>query len=318
MNELPKISILLPIFNGAKTLHRCVHSLLAQSFSSFEIVAIDDGSSDQSLQLMKSFVDPRIRSYRNKINRGLADTLNKAMQLSRGEFFARMDQDDSCHRTRLEKQINFLSDNPLVGLVGTGIQIYEKNQKTCSRLYPKTHQQIKGTMIFGSPCAHSTLMFRRKIYDHGIRYCAKYEFSEDWKFLYDCSKKYNLHNLRKILLDYHLTNTGIGRKHFNRAYAARKKVAKDILVDMGFPTNELSADSHLKASNPKHYENQKLRLICNQLLQIYEQSRKQTYVDAKTIKKESIFRLMQLMRKAKRQQIVFIISTGINMLRKLA
>lgn len=315
MGDIPAISVLLPIYNGKNSLKQCLLSLLGQSFSNFEIIAIDDGSSDQSFQLLKNFSHFKIRKYKNKENLGLSNTLNRAMRLSRGKFFARMDQDDLCHKERFEKQIKFLRENPRVCMVGTGIRIYDKNRRPRSRFFPKTHHQIKATMIFGSPCAHSTLMFRREIYDQGIRYRAKYDFSEDWRFIYDCSKKYEIHNLKKLLLDYYETDTGIGRKYFKRAYAARKKVARDLLADMGFPKSKIHPDYHLKTSNPMEYKNTELCLVLHQLLQIYKYSRTQTYAKTEIVKKESFYRLLQLMRKARLSQIPLMINTGLQMLR---
>lgn len=296
MKKNPEISVLLPIFNGENTLKRCLLSLLSQSFSNFEIIAIDDGSTDHSLQILQSLQDSRIKCYAYKQNRGLARTLNEAMKHGKGQFYARMDQDDFSWKHRFEKQIHFLKKNPDVGVLGTGIRICSQLQKTRTRFYPRNHSQIRTTMIFGSPCAHPTLMFRREIYDQGLRYSSKYEFSEDWKFLFDCSKQWKINNIHEVLLNYHLSATGISRKNYQRAFSARKKVAEHLLEKIGFPKNKINYQTHLLVSNPQSYSSKKLRSISKHLLFLFQNANKQTYVPPKSFQCHILARFLRILR----------------------
>ena len=103
---MPQIIVLMPVYNGGRYLRESIASILAQSFKDFELLIIDDGSTDDSVSIVKSFSDPRIRLVLNEHNIGVARTLNKGLELARGEFIARMDADDISLPHRFEKRVD--------------------------------------------------------------------------------------------------------------------------------------------------------------------------------------------------------------------
>jgi glycosyltransferase involved in cell wall biosynthesis len=108
--EQPTVSIIMPVYNAGVYLTTAVESILHQTYSNFELLIINDGSTDDSETVVRSFTDPRIRSFHQN-NIGLTATLNNAIQLCRGKYIARMDQDDISEPHRIERQVHFLEEN---------------------------------------------------------------------------------------------------------------------------------------------------------------------------------------------------------------
>ena len=117
-SNLPLITVLMPVYNGAKYLNEAIDSILNQTFSDFELLIIDDGSTDQSIDLIKAYNDPRIKLIVNKKNIGQSATLNKGLELARGKYIARMDQDDISMPERLKKQMGFMDEYPKFAVPG--------------------------------------------------------------------------------------------------------------------------------------------------------------------------------------------------------
>lgn len=122
--ETPLVSIALPVYNGAKTLATAIRSILMQSMQDWELIIIDDASRDDSLKVAMSFDDPRIRIVKHETNRNLPASLNEAVGMARGKYFARMDQDDVSFPQRIEKQAAYLDKNQEVNIVGAGILLF--------------------------------------------------------------------------------------------------------------------------------------------------------------------------------------------------
>ncbi|SVC41049.1 uncharacterized protein METZ01_LOCUS293903, partial [marine metagenome] len=110
-SNLPLITVLMPVYNGAKYLNEAIDSILNQTFQNFEFIIIDDGSTDDSVKIIKSYDDNRIRLVENRNNLGQSETLNKGLSLTRGKYIARMDQDDISMPERLKKQFEFMENN---------------------------------------------------------------------------------------------------------------------------------------------------------------------------------------------------------------
>lgn len=124
MTETPLVSIALPVFNAEKTLATAIRSILYQTYSNWELIIIDDGSTDNSLSVAQGFDDLRIELLANGKNRGISTRLNQALQLCKGDYFARMDADDVSFPKRIENQVHFMEAYPSIDLLGTGILVY--------------------------------------------------------------------------------------------------------------------------------------------------------------------------------------------------
>jgi len=138
-SEQPVVTIALPVYNGAATLKLAVDSILNQSFPNWEMIILDDASRDDSRKVMRSFVDPRIRLVEGEENIGLSARLNMAMDMAKGIYFARMDQDDVSVKQRIEKQFNYLRVHPEVALLATNYAIFDDKFEWLGKLSVHQH-----------------------------------------------------------------------------------------------------------------------------------------------------------------------------------
>jgi len=163
---MPKISIILPVHNGARFLPRAAESVLRQTFEDWELFIIDDGSTDETAEVAKRFAesDRRIRCARNPKNIGIQKTLNRGLSLSRGEYIARIDDDDIwLEADKLKLQTKFLDERPDYVLLGTAVCILDESGAELFRYrLPESDAAIRARMLQRNCFTHSSVMFRRE------------------------------------------------------------------------------------------------------------------------------------------------------------
>ena len=120
----------MPAYNAEKYINEAIDSILAQTFTDFEFIIIDDGSTDSTCAIVESYSDSRIRFFKNEHNLGVAATLNRGLDLARGEYIARMDADDISLPTRFEKQAAYMDSHPDVVVCGTGVECFGARHET--------------------------------------------------------------------------------------------------------------------------------------------------------------------------------------------
>ncbi|MDP6037042.1 MAG: glycosyltransferase [Candidatus Latescibacteria bacterium] len=166
---MPKISIILPVYNAADTLAQALDSLLAQRFRDFEIIAIDDGSTDTSTNILDVYAnkDSRIKAI-SSTHQGLIPTLNRGIEKASGNFIARMDADDVSHPDRLDRQLDFLQHNPHIAIVSSRIQCFPRHRVAKGfRIYEAwlnalcTPEDIAREIFIESPVVHPSILIRR-------------------------------------------------------------------------------------------------------------------------------------------------------------
>jgi glycosyltransferase involved in cell wall biosynthesis len=157
----PRVSVILPAYNAAVLLNDAIQSVLRQSIDDFELIVLDDGSTDNTWELLNAFSDKRIRAYHHS-NMGLPATLNRGLSLARGRYIARLDHDDLMMPTRLETQARFLDAHPEVALLGTAAQIYVGDQPSeRHHRHPTSNKALRLRLLFDNPFVHASIMFRR-------------------------------------------------------------------------------------------------------------------------------------------------------------
>jgi len=179
---MPGVTVLMPVFNGERFLQEAIESILQQTHRDFELLIINDGSTDRSRDIILTFDDPRITLVENPENLGLAATLNVGLGLAKHELIARQDADDLSLPERLARQVDFLEKNPSVVLVGTQAVIIDLQGFRKGRVLDRacTHDSIRWDLLFDNSFTHSSVMFRRSIiaqlggYDSAFRYCQDY------------------------------------------------------------------------------------------------------------------------------------------------
>lgn len=201
------------MYNGATHLSLAIQSILNQTFDDFEFIIADDASQDNSVSVIESFNDPRIKLIRNHKNLGLRRTLNKLIDHSLGMYIARMDQDDISFPDRFEKQNSFLDVNRNIDICGSWVKTISDQNIGNTWSYPPTdHSTIISRLFFGTCIIHPTVFMRRESIDlNDLRYDDEYEHAEDYDFWVRASEKLYLANIPEPLLYYRIGNQKVDR-----------------------------------------------------------------------------------------------------------
>ena len=234
MSSLPFISVLMPVYNGAKHLREAIDSILTQTYDDFELIIIDDCSKDNTVEIVKSYTDKRIILLQNEVNLRTASSLNKAIGLAKGKYLARMDQDDISYPNRFEKQVAFLERNPDYGICGTQIRNFgEHVAEETDTNFPLTYEELQLMNLFFVAFAHTTVMMRRStLIDNDLRYRVGV-IAEDyslWKQILLIAKG---RNLDKVLMKRRIHGTSTTSTLFRiiekDMETMRKEYVKDLL-----------------------------------------------------------------------------------------
>ncbi len=244
----PKVTVLMPVYNGEKYLREAIDSILSQIFTDFEFLIINDGSTDQSVAIINSYHDPKIRLVHNEKNLGLIYTLNKGLGLSRGDYIARMDCDDISLRGRLKTQVDFLENHPDVAVLGTSVKTLGANKDIWK--YPKRNDEIKFELLFRSVLAHSSVIFRTGL--EGLVYDEKYENAEDYELWCRLIERYKFHNLQTPLVKYRIhegQESEINKENQNKT---TDKIRREQLnkLNIKFSNNEFRIHTHISTFCP--------------------------------------------------------------------
>ena len=206
----PLISILMPVYNAAATLREAVDSIRAQTISDYEFLTLDDGSSDDSLRILRDYAaqDPRMHVLHHP-NCGIALTLNKALPLARGQFIARMDADDISLPQRLATQLDFLAQHPEIALVGAWDQNFGGSNTDINRL-ASDPSHLKASLLFRNPMSHSTILWRREwLAEKHLRYDPACRYMEDYDLWARVAYVFPIANIPQVLSHRRWSPTGI-------------------------------------------------------------------------------------------------------------
>lgn len=165
-NQSPFISVILPVHNAEQYLFQALESLRYQTYQNFEVIAIDDASTDDSYNILKKYskIDSRFKVFKNKTNLKISNTLNFGLTKAKGQFIARMDADDVSLSTRFQKQIKYLLKHPGVVVVGGQCLTIDKNSHlTGKKLFPTNHIDIHELMYTANPIQHPSIMINRSL-----------------------------------------------------------------------------------------------------------------------------------------------------------
>ena len=178
-----RVSVIMSVYNGQKHLREAVESILGQTFTDFEFIVVDDGSTDSTWKILTSYHDQRIALVRSQENLGLSKSLNRGLKIARGEYIARQDADDVSFPARLTTQLEYLCSHSHVGLLGTAYHVIDtKGRRIATHRQPLTDTEIRWQMLFHNAFCHTSVMFRRELidtgeppYSEGLRYSQDYD-----------------------------------------------------------------------------------------------------------------------------------------------
>lgn len=209
----PRITVLMPVYNAASYLAEAARSILSGSFRDLELLAINDGSTDESEVRLRSIDDPRVRIVSNPVNVGLVKTLNRGLDLADSEFVARMDADDISMPKRLAQQIAFMKANPQIGVCGTWVTTFGRGPKR-TLFAPLTPAEIHAQLLAFNPISHPTVMLRRAFFlRHSLRYDVEAVHAEDLDLWMRASECFPLANIPVVGLRYRMHANQIANRY---------------------------------------------------------------------------------------------------------
>jgi len=207
----------MPVYNCEHYLNEAIQSILHQSYYEFDFVIINDGSTDKSSEVIRSFTDSRIVYLENDRHAGLPYTLNRGLDLINHTYIIRMDADDISLPTRFGSQISFMDAHADVGLSGTWFEEFEAGSiRYC---FSDDYQRLKAQMLYTNPIGHPTVIFRNHLLKKfGLQYDPKFYYCEDYAFWPLCARKFPISNIPEVLLKYRRHN-----KQISTEFAAQQK-----------------------------------------------------------------------------------------------
>jgi glycosyltransferase involved in cell wall biosynthesis len=212
-----KVSILMSVYNGLPYVHESIASVLAQTFPDWELLIVNDTSTDMSPEEFDKFAtDPRIKIWHNTTNLGLTKSLNRIMAYAQGEFIARIDADDIWMENKLELQINFMTLHPEIGILG-GADSVVGLEGIVQKVMPQTDKEIRASLYKTSPFVHSAVFFRKTLVEQLGSYNPAYRNTQD----YDLWCRFLLHtqgaNLPQVVVKRYRPLTAITILHWKKS-----------------------------------------------------------------------------------------------------
>ena len=227
------VSIILPTYNRSQYICRAIESVLNQTYDNLELIIIDDGSKDNTLEIISKYQNPKIKVIRNKENLGFVKSLNKAIKLAQGKYIARIDDDDYWSDSKkLKKQIEFLENNPEYVLVGSGMIKIDKNGKEIKKyLFLEKDQELRKKMLLTDYFVHPGVVFRKEDWERVGGYNEEFYFSQDWDLWARLGKIGKIYNFPEYFVsvmesDDNRTSNKMGY-HLLLNQKIRKKYKKD-------------------------------------------------------------------------------------------
>ena len=214
MSPIPDVSVVLSVRNGGADLPRAIATILTQSFADLELIAIDNGSSDETAGFLDGIKDPRVRVFHQE-DAGLAAALNRGISLARGRYIARQDHDDWALPARIEKQVRFLDAHPDTALIGTCAEIWIGDSAT-GRFHdhPADDAALRFELLFNNPFVHSSVMIRKAALDEvgGYTTDPARQPPEDYELWSRIARRFRLANLPERLTIYREVPSSMSRE----------------------------------------------------------------------------------------------------------
>ena len=243
----PEISIIMSVYNGMPYLRQAVQSILNQTYKHFEIIIVDDASTDDSLRYLKSIKDKRVNLIKNLKNLGLASSLNIALRKARGDYIARMDADDVSLPRRLETQLEFLEKNRDIDICGSYVRVIDNDGKIIGQIKkPLADIKIKKELFWLTPLLHPTWFAKKEVFTKLKGYDEKWDYVEDFEFLIR-AKDFKMANISKYLLFFRSQKERRSQKTIKKIYRNSLKLRQKIFKEqkLGFSYLPILARSYI-------------------------------------------------------------------------
>ena len=247
MSDYPCISVVMPVYNAGKFVREAIQSILDQSYPFFEFIIINDGSTDNSLEIIQSFTDNRIKILSNPTNIGNYPSRNKGMGIAKGKYIYVMDADDVALKQRLERQYLFMEEHPAAGLAGSGFRYYGNEQDIFRE---SNYERIKVILLRNNCFIHPTLILRNDfLKKYNLRYNKKYYYSADYDLIVRAARHFHITNIPEVLLHYRVHDQQITVKNRTKQKEYADEITIEQLKYLGIDPDETETSLHISFLN---------------------------------------------------------------------
>jgi glycosyltransferase involved in cell wall biosynthesis len=263
MKSLPRVSVITPLYNGERFIEATIRSVLDQSFSDFEYVIVDDGSTDMSVQIVEGFSDGRILLKKAE-HRGCAETYNECLASARGGYIAIIDHDDIMHRDRLKKQAEYLDSHPDVDILGSAYGIMDESGNLVEeRSVPVGCGNVRRLQRVFNAVAHQTVMMRRGVLSVKPWYRREYEPAHDTEWLTRLSMDRVMDNIPERLTDWRVVGSSPthtqAQEQMRIHYAVRREVCTERYA--GATASPVKAECAIDLGRIEYYDGNGARAL---------------------------------------------------------
>ncbi len=300
---MPELSIIMPLYNTEKYVGKAIQSLLLQSYTDFELIVVNDASTDDSLKVVKSFKDTRIKIITNDQNQGIVFSRNRGLNEAVGKFIAPFDSDDVAMPHKFRKQIDFLKMNADFGMVGSWTRMIDEEDSILKNKWrlPAPSKRIPAILLFRNYFVQSTIVIRREaIPDAG--YQSGFDIVEDYIMWIDIARKFKVWNYPEYLVHYRIHSQSATKTNLERLHKCDIKVFQYTFNQLGIELDEKSSLLLLKIkSNENIYNAEEIKNIENLLLLILKTNAERHVYNQKQLTKVIFDRWIKVCYKARNQ-----------------
>lgn len=242
----PILSVIMPVYNAERYVGAAIESILQQTFPNLELIIIDDGSLDNSVEKIHSFKDDRIRLTKNNSNRGIVYSRNRGLLMAKGEYIGMLDADDIAYPEKFKEQIYFLEQNKDFGMVGSWARFIDEggNFMLGSWKLKASPEMIPSIMLFKNYFLQSAVLYRKECISK-FSFKEGFDILEDYLIWYEITRQYKSWNLQKYLVDYRIHPGGVTKKHKDEKKGKEKRVFRIQLKELGIDASDEEMYLHM-------------------------------------------------------------------------
>lgn len=247
MNTKYAVSVIMPVYNAESYLSLSIESLLSQTMENFELILVDDGSTDDSAVIGNSYRDHRIVRINHGVNRGNFAARNSGLKIARGRYVSVMDADDVAYAHRLQTQADYLNKHPQVGLIGAlADRIDGEGSMIGSMARPLTFADIRLFLLKENCFIHPTIMARAQyLKKEYIRYNEEYVYAGDYDFVSCCARRFAIENINEKLIQYRVHKTQISQTQKTKQVSYADRIRLKQIIQFGLKVDLKEQRAHL-------------------------------------------------------------------------
>jgi glycosyltransferase involved in cell wall biosynthesis len=277
----PCLSVIMSVYNAEQYVSDCIESILGQTFPDFEFIIINDASTDNSLEIIKSFKDMRIRLIMNH-KRIYTSTRNKGLRVAKGKYICIMDADDISLPTRFERQVLFMEQNTEYGLAGSGYRVLGKEQDLFRE---SDYEKIKVDLIRNNCFIHPSVIIRHELLKkYNLRYRKRYIYSSDYDLIARAARCFPITNIYEVLMYYRVHQGQITMQHRSKQAELADEIAIDQLRYIGIDPDSAESSLHTKLLKNIPIEYAQKQMLLKWIDKILQANQKMKYYDEEELK----------------------------------